>query len=87
MAPIRLEFGIVWVRTDFTDYEMEMRYGNLFEMAALADDVNTAVLDATGEQVCMQANGWAVCPPGWSPERTRDTIDRALAAVLEGAAA
>lgn len=85
MAPIRLEFGIAWVRTDCTDHQLDMLGGDLFEMAALADDVNAAVLDATGAQICMQANGWAACPPGWTPEQTRDAIDRALAAISEGA--
>jgi len=86
-APIRLEYGIVWVRTDCVDHELEQRRGDLSEMASLADDVNAAALDLAGVQVCMQPNGWAACPPGADPAETMDAIDRALAAVLEWEAA
>lgn len=86
-TPWRFEFGIMWVRTECTEHEMEMRHADLFEMAALADDVNAAVLDATGMQVCMQPNGWAATPAGADPRKVEDAIDRALTTVLEGAAA
>lgn len=85
--PFRLEFGLLWVRTECTVHELGLLAGDLAEMAALADDVNAAVLDAAGLQVCMQPNGWAAVPAGADPREVCDTIDRGLAAVLEGAAA
>ncbi|MGM1016771.1 MAG: hypothetical protein ACQEW8_04455 [Actinomycetota bacterium] len=87
VTPWRLEFGIVWVRTECVEYEMSMRHGDLFEMALLADDLSAAVLAASGMQVCVQANGWAAVPAGGNPRAVCDALDRALSALLEQAAA
>lgn len=86
-TPWRLEFGILWVRTECTEHELTMRRANLFEMAALADDLSAAVLTDIGLQVCIQSNGWAAVPSGADPREVCDAIDRALAHVLAGAGA
>lgn len=83
-TPWRFEFGILWVRTECTEQELTMRHADLFEMAALADDLSAAMLADTGLQVCVQPNGWAAVPPGADPRAVCDAIDRALAEVLAG---
>jgi len=82
-TPWRLEFGHLWVRTECSEATLDALAGDMVEMSAFADDVNAAVVDATGLQVCMLPNGWGVCPEGADPREVCDQIDRALPVLAE----
>lgn len=73
--------GRTWVRTRRTvEYWAEL--ADVRECADTADDVNQMVVDNTGMQVMMQANGWAIVPEGCWDFQVADAVDTALG-VLE----
>lgn len=73
--------GTAWVRTSKT-IEFWADLGDPQECAHTADDINAMVLDNTGMQVAMQANGWALVPDGRLDYQVADAIDTCLG-VLE----
>lgn len=78
-------YGRTWVRTTRT-VEYWANLAELQEYADTADDINAMVLDNTGMQIAMQANGWAIVPDGCHDFQVADAIDTGLG-VLEDIAA
>ena len=77
------ELGHTWIRSVQTEMLLDLFDGDLSEMAAYVDDVNAAVLDASGLQIVMQANGWAVVPEGQEAAHIAAVIDMAHGVVAE----
>lgn len=78
-------YSRTWVRTRRTvEYWAEL--ADVRECAGTADDVSQMVVDNTGMQIMMQANGWATVPDGCHDFQVADAVDTAIG-VLEDIAA
>ena len=82
-------FGRTWIRTNMTIGALAL-IEELADAVDFADEVNATVLEGTGLQVCMQANGWAYVDsgangPGSAPEYVAAVIDVAIEMISEEA--